>query len=117
MESHKPAPPQQGESQKRFTRRVGAKQERKIKARRHKNGELWLGLRLLGMLGWSVVVPTLLGLSLGLWLDRQWPLRLSWTLTMMLTGLVLGCWNAWHWVSAEQARIEQSAKGEEVNHE
>jgi ATP synthase protein I len=59
-----------------------------------------------GMIGWSVAVPTILGLALGLWLDRHWPLHFSWTLTLLLIGVALGCLNAWFWVSRERAPIE-----------
>jgi ATP synthase protein I len=45
--------------------------------------------------GWSVTLPTLLGIALGVVIDRRWPGRFSWTLTLLFLGLVFGCANAW----------------------
>ena len=40
---------------------VGAKAARKLKARRNSAQGVWFGLGMMGLIGWSVVVPTLLG--------------------------------------------------------
>jgi len=34
---------------------------------------VWFGLGMMGLIGWSVVVPTLLGAALGIWLDTHHP--------------------------------------------
>jgi ATP synthase protein I len=57
-----------------------------------------------GMVGWSVAVPTLLGIALGVWLDRRFDGRISWTLTMLFLGVALGCWTAWYWIERESRR-------------
>jgi ATP synthase protein I len=44
---------------------------------------------------------------MGLWIDATWPSRFSWTLMLLVGGILLGCWNAWYWVSQEQARIQE----------
>ena len=54
-----------------FSREVGAKAARKLKAQRHSTPGVWSGLGMMGLIGWSVVVPTLLGAALGIWLDKQ----------------------------------------------
>jgi ATP synthase protein I len=41
------------------------------------------------------------GVALGLWLDSRFPSRVSWTLTLLLTGVLLGSLNAWYWVKRE----------------
>ena len=56
-----------------LTRQVGAKADRKLKARRNPTPGVWFGLGMMGLIGWSVVVPTLLGAGLGLWLDKHYP--------------------------------------------
>ncbi|PIQ29270.1 F0F1 ATP synthase subunit [bacterium (Candidatus Blackallbacteria) CG17_big_fil_post_rev_8_21_14_2_50_48_46] len=94
-------------SQSSLSRQISAKAERKLKARRKSNSEVWLGLGMIGMIGWSVVVPTLLGAALGLWLDQQDPGHHSWTLALLAVGLVLGCLNAWHWVAQEDKAIQE----------
>jgi ATP synthase protein I len=60
---------------------------------------------MMGLIGWSVTVPTLLGAALGLWLDRHHPGKLNWTLALMMAGLAIGCLNAWHWVAKEDRKI------------
>jgi F-type H+-transporting ATPase subunit epsilon len=54
-----------------FSREVGAKAARKLKARRNAAPGVWFGLGMMGLIGWSVVVPTLLGAALGIWLDNR----------------------------------------------
>jgi ATP synthase protein I len=86
---------------------VGTKAERKLRARRNVKRTIWLGLGMMGLIGWSVAIPTLLGAVVGLWLDKHYPLSFSWTLTMLLTGLIIGCFNAWHWVTKEYNKMQQ----------
>ena len=71
-----------------FTAQVGAKAARKLKARRNPTPGVWFGLGMMGLIGWSVVVPTLLGAALGLWLDNHYAGRHSWTLALLVAGLV-----------------------------
>lgn len=87
--------------------KVGVKAVRKLKARRNPAPGVWSGLGLMGVVGWSVVVPTLLGAALGLWLDRRYPGGHSWTLALLVGGLTLGCFNAWHWVAKEDAAMRE----------
>ena len=56
---------------------------------------------MMGLIGWSVAIPTLLGAALGLWLDKHHPGKHSWTLALLVAGLVIGCLNAWRWVAKE----------------
>ena len=48
---------------------------------------VWFGLGMFGLIGWSVAIPTLLGAALGQWVDKHYPGRFSWTLTLLLLGL------------------------------
>ena len=64
---------------------VGAKASRKLKARKSTQG-VWFGLGMMGLIGWSVVVPTLLGAALGLWLDKHYPGKQSWTLALLVAN-------------------------------
>jgi ATP synthase protein I len=57
-----------------------------------------------GLVGWSVAIPTLIGIAIGLWLDRRWPGEVSWTLTFLILGITLGCLNAWYWIKQESRR-------------
>ena len=80
---------------------VGNKAYRKLRARGERNRSVWFGLGMYGLIGWSVAVPTLLGIGLGVWIDRRWPGPVSWTLTLLFVGIVLGCLNAWRWIKRE----------------
>jgi ATP synthase protein I len=80
--------------------RIGVQAARKLDARR-RPAQVWFGLGMMGLIGWSVVVPTLLGAGIGVWLDRRYAGAFSWTLALLLAGLMLGCMNAWHWVARE----------------
>ncbi len=82
--------------------RVGAKATRKLRAQRHGAHGVWFGLGMMGLIGWSVALPTLLGAAFGYWLDRHHTGRHGWTLAMMALGLGIGCLNAWHWVAQEE---------------
>jgi ATP synthase protein I len=86
---------------------VGAKADRKLKARRNPKPGVWFGLGMMGLIGWSVAVPTLLGAALGLWLDNHHPGKHPWTLALLVGGLVIGCFNAWHWVAKEERAIRE----------
>jgi ATP synthase protein I len=86
---------------------VGAKAARKLKARRHGTPGVWFGLGMMGLIGWSVTVPTLLGAALGLWLDEHHPRTHSWTLALLVAGLLIGCFNAWHWVTKEEKAMRE----------
>lgn len=63
----------------------------------HREGERSLGqnLAMIGALGWTIVVPTLLGIFLGRWLDRAFQSGIFWTLGLLTAGLAAGCTFAW----------------------
>ena len=84
-----------------YSQEVGAHETRKLKARREALKSVWFGFGMFGMVGWSVAVPTVLGALLGIKLDQRYPSPHSWTLSLIIVGLVIGILNAWHWVSTE----------------
>ncbi len=90
-----------------LSRQIGNKAARKIKAKRNPTPGVWYGLGMMGLIGWSVAIPTLLGAALGLWLDRQHWSERSWTLALLVAGLTIGCLNAWLWVSKEQNSMRE----------
>jgi ATP synthase protein I len=95
---------------KGLSEEVGTRELRKVRARRARDRTVWHGLRAAGVIGWSVTVPTLIGVLLGLWLDRNWPGRFSWSLALLLAGVTLGCLNAWYWVSQESKMMDKEGK-------
>jgi ATP synthase protein I len=96
-----------------FAGEIGTKAARKLKARKSTQG-VWFGLGMMGLVGWSVVVPTLLGAALGIWLDNHHPGKHPWTLSLLVVGLAVGCLNAWHWVAKEEkAMRDETEDGDE----
>ena len=96
-----------------FSQEVGAKAARKLKARRKSAQGVWFGLGMMGLIGWSVVVPTLLGAALGIWLDRHHPGKHAWTLALLVAGLAIGCLNAWHWVAKEDQEMRDEQEDDD----
>ncbi len=92
-----------------FERTVGDAERRKVRARRRREDTVWFGLGAFGLVGWSVALPMLACLALGLWLDSHFEQRFSWTLTLLFVGIVLGCLNAWYWLSREREQINEAA--------
>jgi len=91
-----------------FSQQVGEKEKRKLKAMKEKNKGVWFGLGMMGIIGWSVAVPTLLGAAFGIWLDKKHAQSISWTLTLLIAGLVTGSVVAWYWVSKEDKEMHQN---------
>ena len=96
-----------------FAARIGEKAARKLKARRRSTQGVWFGLGMMGLIGWSVTVPTLLGAALGLWLDKHHPGSHSWTLALLVAGLSIGCLNAWHWVAKEEKAMRDETEDDD----
>ncbi len=90
-----------------FSDEVARKEKRKLKALHDKTG-VWFGLGMMGMIGWSVAVPSLLGAALGLWLDKRHPQSFSWTLSLLMVGIITGCIIAWYWVDKEDKEMHNN---------
>jgi ATP synthase protein I len=95
-----------------FLEKIGDKEERILKARQEKKKGVWFGLSMMGTIGWSITIPALLGLALGLWLDSKQPGSISWTLTLLLIGIIVGCFNAYYWVK-RQLRVDRKKQDDE----
>lgn len=87
-----------------FSEAVARKAERRARSRREGDRGVWFGLGMFGLVGWTVAIPSLLGLAIGLWLDSRWPGRVSWTITCLMVGVTIGCVGAWRWVKRESER-------------
>ncbi|CAN5677924.1 hypothetical protein BH11PSE1_BH11PSE1_13100 [soil metagenome] len=73
--------------------------------RRHRallQGEPSVARRLaqIGVLGWIMVTPILIGIFAGRWLDGRFHTQLFFTAPLLMLGLGLGCWSAWKWVKS-----------------
>lgn len=89
-----------------FSDEISKKEKRKLKTLKDKSG-VWFGLGMMGMIGWSVAVPSLLGAALGIWLDNKYAQSFSWTLTFLLAGMITGGVIAWYWVTKEDKEMHK----------
>ncbi len=79
-----------------------ARQAERMKSTRDNPGTSPLrGIGTFGMIGWSIAVPTVGGAFLGLWLDRVAPQKFSWTIALILGGVVLGAFIVAAWINKE----------------
>jgi len=74
----------------------------RIEKGREERGEFfWQYLGLIGVVGWSVVLPMVVGLLVGRWIDRGYGTGYAWTMGLLLFGLFMGCLNAWRSITKE----------------
>ncbi len=88
-----------------FTKDICTKEARRLKGKTAKDHTIWFGLGMFGVVGWSIAIPTLIGVAAGLWIDKTFPSRYSWTLMFLIAGICLGCMNAWYWVKKARDQI------------
>jgi ATP synthase protein I len=106
-----------------FAKKIDSKAKRKLEAQKHSGTSAWFGLGMMGLIGWSIALPTILGAALGIWLDKHYKIQQSWTLALIVAGLTLGCFTAWNWLSKEDKAMSEINKednkkdNEEVNKE
>ena len=96
-----------------FGKTIGDKEKRKLQAQRERKS-VWAGLGLFGMVGWSITVPAIGGAALGVWLDKNYKQTFSWTLSLLVVGLMVGALIAWNWVQKENKEIHKK-EAEETN--
>ena len=54
----------------------------------------------IGVLGWIIVTPILIGVFLGRWLDSAFGSGLFFTAPLLMLGVAIGCWSAWKWMQS-----------------
>lgn len=55
----------------------------------------------IGVLGWIIVTPTLIGLFAGRWLDRTFGTGIFWSAALLVLGVTLGFWSGWRWMHTQ----------------
>lgn len=72
----------------------------------HVDPEPSLGARFgqIGVLGWTIIVPTLLCLFLGRWLDRTLGTGIFFSAPLLMAGAAVGFWSAWRWMHRQVER-------------
>ena len=56
-----------------------------------------------GLVGWTVAIPTLAGLALGVFLDNRTESERSVTIMFLVLVIALGCATAWYWIRRESS--------------
>jgi ATP synthase protein I len=96
-----------------YSREVGAQERRKLAAQRVGTQGVWSGFGMFGLIGWSVAAPTVLGALIGVWLDKRRVTSHSWTMALLVAGLCIGCFNAWHWVAKQEKEIHANEESDD----
>lgn len=61
-------------------------------------------------LGGAIIIPILLGIWLGSYLDNTYPQKFSWRLSLLFIGFVWGGFNAYWWLKIENDKIAKLEK-------
>jgi ATP synthase protein I len=91
----------QPENHERLEEAVRQRRERRERWQREGERSLGQNLAMIGALGWTIVVPTLLGIFAGRWLDQTFQSGIFWTLGLLVAGLAVGCTFAWRRMHSE----------------
>ncbi|MDR9402893.1 MAG: Na+-translocating F1F0-ATP synthase subunit AtpZ [Halothece sp. Uz-M2-17] len=100
----------ESDSRKQFQETIKHKLSERRRAREEEKREgIWFGLAMMGIVGWSVAIPTLIGVAIGIGLDAAFPqLSPGILIASILVGLACGCWIAWFWIQQESTTEEES---------
>lgn len=82
-----------------FLAEVRARRARHEKHRKEGDASFWASVSAMGTIGWSVSVPTALGVLLGRWVDGRLESAHIFMVFCMLVGLGVGCFTAWRIIS------------------
>lgn len=52
----------------------------------------------IGVLGWIIVAPALIGLFTGRWIDNRLGTGIFCSAPLLLVGVIIGAWSAWRWM-------------------
>ena len=88
-----------GEAQEQFLAEVKKRRERRARNEREADRSFWSTVGMMGTVGWSVALPTALGVLFGRWLDGRLDSGHVFVVFFMLAGLGLGCVVAWRQVT------------------
>jgi len=86
---------------RKMHRAVQLREKRTEQWRKEGERSLWQNLSMIGALGWLIVVPTLLGVFVGRWLDNLFNTGIFYSGTLIFLGITLGCYLAWRRINKE----------------
>ncbi len=74
---------------------VRVRERRRTSWQRSGERPLWRNLSMIGALGWLIVLPILLGILLGRWLDERLDSGIFWSGALIMLGAAVGGYLAW----------------------
>ena len=92
---------QQSDNNDKLGRAVRTRRERRELWGRQGERSIGRNLAMIGSIGWTIIMPTLIGIFAGRWLDRDFATGIFWTLSLLVAGLALGCTFAWNRIENE----------------
>jgi ATP synthase protein I len=98
--SKPPPPPSETNDNDALVKEVRLRGERHTRRLREGDPSVARRLAQIGVLGWIIVVPLLIGVFAGRWLDQEFNSGLFWTGPLLMLGLGIGCWSAWKWMQS-----------------
>lgn len=93
------SPNQEGHDKVREAVRL--REERHERWKKEGERSLWQNLSMIGALGWLIVIPTLIGVLVGRWLDHNFGTGIFFSGALIFLGIVIGCYLAWQRVKKE----------------
>lgn len=101
-DAHDTPPANKDDAEDRVARAAKSAANREARGRAEPEPSLASRLGQIGILGWTIVVPTLLGLFIGRWLDRFFATRVFFSAPLLMIGAAAGLWSAWKWMHRQQ---------------
>ena len=98
-----------------FVEKVRRRARLRHRARQRAGESIWMNLSKLGAVGWTVALPVVLGAALGIWLDSRFPDHVSWTVMLIFLGLLIGCLQAWTWISQQSEVDEEEEEADDAH--
>jgi ATP synthase protein I len=82
-------------------RAVKLREQRSDRWKREGERPTWMNLSMVGALGWLIVIPALLGVAIGRWLDGMLGTGITFTGALIFIGVGIGGYLAWQRMSKE----------------
>jgi len=79
------------------------------------NENIWKNFGQVWDIAWIMAAPLVMGLFLGQYLDRKYPLGFSWTLSMLILGIFFGFYNLYQFFIKEIKKYENQDKKKHDN--
>ena len=91
--------PSDDRGQKDMHRAVKLREQRRQRASEQ---SIWQNLSMIGAFGWLIVVPTLLGVLLGRWLDDIFATGILFSAALIFLGVTMGGYLVWQRIKKEE---------------